>query len=246
MKVPQHRGAEDLFDSVLLSLERINEENIIKSKFAGVTTDEEAANSGSTSGLWARLERYVGHQIFNIWCSCHRSDLAMEDLFHCVPELKQWQSNLIGLATFYRVSGLRTKELKNIMSQMVAFPRHHEVRFAQHLVQPALAALKNMPGCRQHWQKIVNVPSGEYHKKEKAKRAGFAKTWSPSGGMREWLSAFMVDICSIFRYIEKTTQKPDTIIPDVLQYKEMALQKFDLFEDNPYLGRPVRYYYLCT
>ena len=105
----------------------------------------------------------------------------MEDLFHCVPELEQWQSNLIGLATFYRVSGLRTKELRNIMPEMVAFPRHQDVRFAQHLVQLALAALKNMPGCRQHWQKIVNAPSGVYDKKEKAKCAGFAKTWSPLG-----------------------------------------------------------------
>ena len=169
----------------------------------------------------------------------------MEDLFHCVPELEQWQSYLVGLATFYRVSGLRTKELRNIMPEMVAFPRHHDVRFAQHLVQLALAALKNMPGCRQHWQKIVDAPSGVYDKKEKAKCAGFAKTRSPLG-MQEWLTAFMVDICSIFRYIKKATQKPDTIIPDVLRYKEIALQKLGLLKETPYLGRPVRCFYLCT
>ena len=88
IKEPQDRGAEGLFDSVLSSIEGIHED-IIKSKFAGVTTDGEGANTGSTSGLRARLERYGGHQILNIWCSCHQSGLAMDDLFHCVPELEQ-------------------------------------------------------------------------------------------------------------------------------------------------------------
>ena len=54
--------------------------------------------------------------------------------------------------TFYRVSGLRTKELRNILPEMVAFPRHHDVRFAQHLLQLVLAAIKNIAGCRHHWQ----------------------------------------------------------------------------------------------
>ena len=145
------RGAEGLFNVILSSLSGISED-IIKTKFAGITTDGESANTSSLSRLWARLEQYVGHETFNVWCTCHCSDLAMEDLFHCVPELEHWQSNLSSLATFYRVSGLRTKELQNILPEMVTFPRHHEVRFAQHLLQLVLAAIKNIAGCRQHWQ----------------------------------------------------------------------------------------------
>ena len=78
------RGAEGLFNVILSSLSGISED-IIKTKFAGITTDGESAKTGRLSGLWARLEQYVGHETFNVWCTCHRSDLTMEDIFHCVP-----------------------------------------------------------------------------------------------------------------------------------------------------------------
>ena len=94
------RGAEGLFNVILSSLSGISEDNIIKTKFAGITTDGESANAGRLSGLWTRLEQYVGHETFNVWCTCHRSDLAREDIFHCVPELEHWQSNSSSLATF--------------------------------------------------------------------------------------------------------------------------------------------------
>ena len=83
------RGAEGLFNVILSSLSSISED-IIKTKFAGIPTDGESANTSRLSGLWARLEQYVGHETFNVWCTCHRSDLAMEDIFYCVPEL--WQN----------------------------------------------------------------------------------------------------------------------------------------------------------
>ena len=78
------RGAEGLFNVILFSLSGISED-IIEAKLAGITTDGESANTGRLSGLWARLEQYVGHETFKVWCTCHRSDLAMEDNFHCVP-----------------------------------------------------------------------------------------------------------------------------------------------------------------
>ena len=95
MRESTQRGAEGLFIVILCSLSGISED-IIETKFAGITTD-------GLSGLWARLEQYVGHETFNVWCTCHCSDLAMKDIFHCVLELEHWQSNLSSLATFYRV-----------------------------------------------------------------------------------------------------------------------------------------------
>jgi len=144
----------------------------------------------------------VGHETFNVWCSCHRSDIAMKDIFHCVPELEHWQSNLSSLATFYRGSGLRTKELRNILTEMIIF--------------------HGIAGCRQHWQKLTDAPRGMYDKKEKAKCTGFSRMWKLLD-MHEWLTTFMADICSIFRYLEKSNQKPNTIIPDILRYKKVTL-----------------------
>ena len=44
------RGAEGLFNVILSSLSGISED-IIKTKFAGITTDGESANTGRLSGL---------------------------------------------------------------------------------------------------------------------------------------------------------------------------------------------------
>ena len=80
VKESKQRGAEGLFNVILSSLSGISED-IIKAKFAGITTDVESANTGRLSGLWARLDQYVGHETFNVWYTCHRSDLAMEIFF---------------------------------------------------------------------------------------------------------------------------------------------------------------------
>ena len=119
---------------------------------------------------------------------------------------------------------------------MVTLSRHHEVRFAQHLLQLVLAAIKIIAECHQHWQKLTDAPRGMYDKKEKAKCTGFSRVWKPFG-MQEWLTTFMADICSIFRYLEKSNQKPNTIILDILRYKKVALQKLDLLKEKPYPGK---------
>ena len=150
------RGAKGLFGALVKSLNDLGlSKEEISDKLVGVTTDGESANTGRSTGLWARMEGYVEHATLNFWCACHRSDLAMEDVMKSVPELKIWNSNLIGVATYYRTSGLRTKELKNIKPKMKTFPPHHEIRFAQHLIQICEAALHNLDGCIEHWTKIT-------------------------------------------------------------------------------------------
>ena len=69
------------------------------------------------------------------------------------------------------------KELKVIIPKMKSFPVHHEVRFAQHLIQLCEAVLSNIDGCRLNWEKIVDAPREEYDGKEKDKARGFLKTW---------------------------------------------------------------------
>ena len=122
----------------------------VQSKFVSVSSDGESANTDHNSGLWSRMEEYVGHPTLNIWCACHRSDLAMEDLMQSVQELKLWHTNLISVATYYRTSALRTKELRVIDPNAKSFPAHHEVRFAQHLIQLCEAVLGNLKACRMH------------------------------------------------------------------------------------------------
>jgi len=46
----------------------------------GLTTDSEAANTGSKSGLWKKLKDKLGRGFLTFWCTAHRSDLAFEEL----------------------------------------------------------------------------------------------------------------------------------------------------------------------
>ena len=173
------------------------------------------------------MEEYVGHPTLNIWCACDRLDLAMEDLMQSVPELKLWHTNLISVATYYRTSALRTKELRVIDPNAKSFPAHHEVRFAQHLIQLCKAVLGNLEACTMHWEKIEKAPAGEYEKIEKSKAKGFLNVWEYSR-VQVWLTALMIDVCAVFRYIEKETQKPHIIVPDILRYRDIALEKLNL------------------
>ena len=52
--------------------------------------------------------------------------------------------HVVAVATFYRTSGLRTKERKTLFPKMKSFPAHHEVRFGQHLVQLCEAVLTTL------------------------------------------------------------------------------------------------------
>ena len=120
-----------------------------------------------------------------------------------------------------------------IIPKMKSFPAHHEVRFAQHLCE---AVLSNIDGCRVYWQKIVDAPREEYDGKEKDKARGFLKTWHASS-LQTWLTALVVDICSVFSYVEKEYQKKDIILPDVLRYADVAVQKLELMNIKPYPGK---------
>jgi hypothetical protein len=63
-------------------------------KVLSLSTDGEAANTGSNAGLWRKLTDELGRFILCIWCVCHRSDLAFHDLTESVPEMKIWYSQV--------------------------------------------------------------------------------------------------------------------------------------------------------
>ena len=101
-------------------------------KCAGVTTDGESANMGKYGGLWRLLSDHFDSKMLSFWCCEHRSDLAIEQVISTVPELKIWEANLKSVATYFRSSSKRIKELEQIRPNARKFPRHHDVRFAQH------------------------------------------------------------------------------------------------------------------
>lgn len=64
-------------------------------KLLSITTDGESANTGRSAGLWCLLEKELKRKLLTVWCACHRSDLALEDLELLIPEIKAWKLEAI-------------------------------------------------------------------------------------------------------------------------------------------------------
>ena len=89
-----------------------------------------------------------------IWCIAHISDLPFEAMSNAISEVKHWKADLKSVANYYRGSARRMQSLKNLNPDALNFPRHHEVRFAEHLINLVKALVTNQPAMMQHWESI--------------------------------------------------------------------------------------------
>jgi hypothetical protein len=99
--------------ALLASVEKPNFKAPVFREVFSLATDGEAANTGSTGGLWKKLTDEVDHFVLCLWCVCHRSDLAFHDVIHSVPDIKRWYSQVKSAVTYFTVSSVRTKSVKN-------------------------------------------------------------------------------------------------------------------------------------
>ncbi len=148
---PKESGSAGLLECVTKILKDMA---IPASKLAGITTDGEAANTERNAGLWKLHRDYLGRDIVTVWCTCHRTDLAVESIEASVPELVLWKANLKSVATFFRLSKRRTKLLEkyaneDATSSARSFPCFLEVRFAEHLRQLIGSCLENLNWTRK-------------------------------------------------------------------------------------------------
>ena len=183
ISTPQERGAKGLLEAVNVALNICGD---YSNKLIGITTDGESANTGKSGGLGKLLSDQCKRQILTFRCCAYRSDLAAEAIIAAVPELQIWKTNLMAVASYFRRSALRTKLLHEIIPDARAFPKHHEVRFAQHQVQLIDAVLHNMNGCKQVWQSL----STNGDRKDKAEACGLLKTWNEK---QLWMTTVMGD-----------------------------------------------------
>lgn len=176
---PESNGAKGIFEVVQIALENCSAP---MDKFVGVTTDGEAANTGSKAGLWKLLQEFAGKKLMTYWCVAHRSDLAVEQIVDTVPELKIWKSDLIALATYFRTSKNKTKLLNGTFPKARKFPKHHDVRFAEHMLNVVDVALHNIDGCIKTWEKVTNSTISEegekFPKRERDEAFGYIRNWN--------------------------------------------------------------------
>lgn len=231
---PTQFGAPALLEAVKSAIK-----NLIRENLASVTTDGESANSGSDGGLWKLLEEELSRKIVAIWCTCHRSDLALEDMEGEVSGLLLWKTNVVACATYFRMSKNRTKLLeefgKSGKIDVLTFPAHHEIRFAEHGKSLLKAVIRNLPACRKVWSKIAESKSLDFTRKERLKASSLLSTWKIDS-LQCQLTALMYDVYDVFTDLQMGLQKSHLILPDILTLRDAALRKFDVMSSGPFPG----------
>jgi len=191
---PDANGARGLLEAVVKASDCIK---VDCNKVVGIMTDGESANTGKQGGLWKLLQDHWKKMLITVWCTCHRSDLAMEAMENVVPELTVWRSNYVALATYFHTSKCRTKALNSVANVgVIAFKAHHDVRFTEHLHNFITAVNKNFQACHAVFKATIDNP--EATQDEKAKCSGFQKLWC-EGSIQVKIMALMYDIYDIFK-----------------------------------------------
>jgi hypothetical protein len=180
--------------------------------------------------LWKLLSNHLGRGLLTFWCSAHRLDLAIESIIKEVPELKIWKANVIELATCFRTSKNKTKLLHSILPDAKQFPRHHEVRFAEHHLQLIDAVLHNLDACLEVFKRTEET--GE--RRDKTYARGFAHVWNDK---QVWMTELMGDILEVFQVLQQHLQRDSVFISDVLICRDSALRKLRLMKSSPYPGK---------
>ena len=143
-----------MLDEFLTCLQNIG---VDTEKLVGVTTDGESSNIGKKGGLWKLLMDHVGRNIIIAWCICHRSDLALESVQTEVPEVFIWMTNFLSFASFFRTFSRRTKLLQQENEKYLKFPKHFEVRFAEHTLNLMNAVLHSLESAVKMFQNIYQA-----------------------------------------------------------------------------------------
>ena len=113
------------------------------------------------------------------------------------------------------------------MQDAKQFPRHHEVRFAEHFLQIVEAILANITACKEVWNEVKL--NGD--RNEKAEASGFLKTWDEK---HIWLTSLMGDILEIITALQKKFKQDSLLITDILICCDGALRKLQLMKVLPY------------
>ena len=54
--------------------------------------------------------------------------------------------------------------------------------------------------------------------------------------MNSYLNSLMSDVCFVFQTLQKQLQKTSIIIPDIMKYKDIAIDKLNAMKNAPYVG----------
>eukprot|EP00794_Sanderia_malayensis_P011396 gene11397-12582_t len=117
-------------------------------------------------------------------------------------------ADVLVLSTFFRSSPRRTNLLHKENDQVLAFPKHFEVRS----------------------DGTINSD-----RKESSSAKGFLRKWG-NGTEQVWLTTVVHGLCKIFKNLQKIFQKSDFILLDVLTARDVAIVNLNVMKEMPVPG----------
>ena len=227
----QNGGAKGYLEAIMEACRPLSWESLF-GKTSSLVTDGENMNTGSRNGLWALADRYRRDSssdlpLIKIWCAAHRINLAWKSVTKEVQEVDRLIKDASSLSTYFRMSAVRTKNLKNIAEQnelqYFHYPRYFEVRWTQFCHELLESALKN-------WKASI-----KYFENEQGQEArGFLNKWLDKDNIH--LASITADVLYIYKRFHQAFQDDNILIFDIIKKKESVLRRFEELKHTPLVG----------
>jgi len=204
-------------------------------KITSIVTDGASINVGKRSGMWKLVQKMRDNSVdqtvgsvplLKIWCTVHRKSLAWKNVCSNVMELKTLLLDLTGLASYFRQSGIRTRELHETANSngfpVFAMSKYFEVRWMEFTHALCHAVIGS-------WRAIVT-----YMNSEDADAAGFLAKWTHYSRIQ--LLALVTDITFVFASFQKTIQSDSIHLSEVTSEVNNVIDRLQQMESAPLLG----------
>ena len=136
-----------------------------------------------------------------IWCAAHRSNLVYKSVAKSVPEVSRLQMSASDLATFFHVSGSRSRKLTLLAQEKNLTKLHLPKTFTVRFTQFSLSLLEAL---LESWPALMTFLSDPTLDDELVQRQGFLAVWTERNTLQ--LTCFLRDVLFVFSRFQKRLQ----------------------------------------
>lgn len=203
-------------------------------KVSSVVTDGASINVGEVNGLWALIDNDFDlmegdnkQTIWKIWCSAHRADLVVKDLFKKVPEVDTLIRSLSKISSYFHKSPMRTEHLKRIAAdnnlKLMRLPNFYEVRWCEFVYTLLDAILTSWQCLMLYFNSSTDIEGIGY--------GNLLKNFE-----KFKMITFIADILFVFKRFQKKIQADDINIVSLQRHLDCLKSGMVAFDLGPIIG----------
>ena len=114
-----------------------------------------------------------------------------------VPEFSIWMTNVLPFVSFFRTSTRRRQLLHTENEKCLEFPKHFEVRFAEHTLNFVDAVLHKLETAEKMFQTVASGTVTSERKEHSMAQGSLSKL--KAGSQQFWVAVMMNDLCATFQ-----------------------------------------------